>query len=77
VDAYGLDIDIGFGFANVMWSVAVANVTGVVGLANVTVLHWIRKSTHHDEVRLPRDLLKIVHRTRKSQIDLCHCSDQI
>lgn len=74
VDADGLDM-IDMGFAIVTSLVVVANVTVVFGLENVTVLHWIRKMKYHDDVRLPRGLPKIVHRTRTSQIDLCHYSD--
>ena len=72
MDAYGLDIDMGFAIA--MRMVVVAIVTVEVGLENVTV-HWIRKKKYHDDVRLPRGLPKMVHWTRISQIDLCHCSD--
>jgi hypothetical protein len=43
VDAYGLEVDTGFAIVVVVVVVVVvANVTWVVGLATVTVLHWIR-----------------------------------
>ena len=74
-DVFALGIDC-MRFDNVT-SVAVASVTGAVGLADVTALHWIRKMMNHVEVRLPRGLPETVHRIRMSQTDLCYCSDQI
>lgn len=73
MDAYGQDIGMGFAIGIVTW--LVANVTVLMGLANVTVLHWSRM--YHGDVRLPRGLPKIGHQTRMRQIDLCHCSDQV
>ena len=76
MDAFGLDIDysLDMSFANVTRLVVVASVTVAAGLANVTVRQQIRKMMYHD-VRLPRCLLKAVHRNRMGQIDLCHRSD--
>ena len=71
-DAYGLDIDMSS--AIVGRFLAVANAAVVFGLE---ILHWIRKMKYRDDVRLPRGLPKIVHHSRMSQTDLCHCSDQL
>lgn len=74
MDAYGLDIDMSFAIGTGL-AVVAAIVMVVVGLENETVQQWIRKMKHHDDVRLPRGLLKIVHLTLTSQIDLSGCSD--
>ena len=63
----GLEFDMGF--AIVTW-LGVAIVMRL-GLANVKVLHWIRKPMNHDDVRQPRSLAKSIHRTQMSQVDAC------
>ena len=67
MDAFGLEVDMGFAIVVVV--VVVANVTWVVGLATVTVLHWFRKLKIHDDARLQRVLAPSVHRTRNGQFD--------
>ena len=74
MDAYGRDIDMGFAIVSrLVVVVVVATVKVVVGLANVTVLHWVRKVMDHDEVRLPRSLVAGKQNLVFRGIDHCYC----